>query len=109
MRTAPGRIAVKQIVWPDRYFLQVVKQMFHNLRRIVHALEQNRLIGDRNSRFLKPIAGARGFQGNFHGMIKLRIEPQGPVTFEKPAEILGYAHGHNHRNAAAHAQDFHMR
>ncbi len=75
MIAAPRGFAVEKIIRANRYFLQSVQQTLHNLRRVVDALEQNRLVGNRNSRFLDHVARPLGVFGDFRRMIELGIEP----------------------------------
>ena len=100
---------MEKIIGADGHFLQTVKKITHDVRGIVDAFEQNRLVGDGNARLLQHITGPRRLRCNFRGVIELRIEPQGPVSFEHPAERPGDAHWQNNRPAAADTQNVNMR
>jgi len=107
--TRPGHgFALKKIVGADRDTLEPIKEIPHGGKGVVNPPQENRLVGNGNPRLQEHFASPGGLRCDFSRMIELRVEPEGTMMLQNPAEGLGNPHGQNHRYPASDTEHFHV-
>jgi hypothetical protein len=86
-----------------------VAQPLHGLDVVVDALEQHRLVVERDARARELVAGPQGLRGELARVVEVDVDPQRVVLLQHLAQLVVDALREGHGHAAADADDLEVR
>ena len=98
---AGEQLALEDVVGPHAHAQQPVDQGPHHAHVVVHALEQHRLVAERNAGPEQQVARPRRLRGELARVVEVSVEPQRVVAREDAAQLGGDALRQRARRAGA--------
>ncbi len=102
---AVHEVALVDVVGAHADLHEFPHEFLHDDRVVVHTAQQHALVPEGHAGAGEAVAGVGDFRGDFLGVVHVDVHPHGVVLGEGVAQFLRDAHGHEHGDAGADADD----